>query len=55
VISALQEAASWDEFHTVMTTLESSSATVVSIAQTIRQVYERVTSTTPPILLQGAF
>ena len=55
MISTLQETASWDDFHIVMSTLESSSATTVNIAQTIRQVYDRVASTTPPILLQGTF
>jgi len=52
-IFALQETASWDDFYTVTTTLGSGSATAAGIAQTIRQVYDRVTSTTPPILLQG--
>jgi hypothetical protein len=54
VISALQETACWDDFYIVMATLESGSAAAVSIAQKICQVYNRVTSTTPPILLQGA-
>lgn len=53
VVSALQRAASWDDFHIVMTILESSSATAASMAQVIRRVYDRVTSTTPPVLLQG--
>ena len=53
-VSLLQQTASWGEFHTVMATLESGSATAANIAQDIRQVYDRVTSTTPPIFLRGA-
>ncbi|KAF9651347.1 P-loop containing nucleoside triphosphate hydrolase protein [Thelephora ganbajun] len=51
-ISALQQTASWDDFGVVTTALESNFATAESMAQAIRQVYDRVTSTTPPVLLQ---
>jgi hypothetical protein len=51
-IEVLQQTAFWDDFNIVMTALESNSATAASIAQAICQVYDRVTSTTPPILLQ---
>lgn len=53
-ISALQQTASWDDFDIVITTLESSSATADAMARAILQVYDRVISTAPPILLQGA-
>lgn len=53
VISALQQAASWDAFDVVMTALESSSATAASIAQAICQLYDRATATAPPVLLHG--
>jgi len=52
-ISTLQQTAPWDDFHIVMTTLESGSATAAGMVQEIRQVYGRITSTAPPILLQG--
>lgn len=52
-ISVLQQTASWDDFHIVVSTLESGSATAVNMAQAIRQVHDRVAFTTPSILLQG--
>jgi len=52
-ISVLNQTASWDDFDVVTNTLESSSATAKSITQAISQVYDRVISTVPPILLQG--
>ena len=54
-ISALQQTASWDDFDIVVTTLESSSTAVEGISQAILQVYDRVTSTAPPVLTQGAY
>ena len=54
-VSVLQQTASWDNFGIVMTTLGSSIATTKNMAQEVRRVYDRVTSTTPPILLQGAY
>jgi len=53
-ISALQETASWDDFDVVMATLELSFAAAEGMARAICQIYDRVTSTAPPILLQGA-
>lgn len=52
-VSSLQETASWGDFHTVMATLESTSVTATNIVREIRQVYDRVTSTTPPVFLRG--
>ena len=52
-VSVLQQTAAWDDFDIVMATLGSSTATAENLAQSARRVYDRVTSTTPPILLQG--
>lgn len=52
-VCVLQQTASWDDFDIVMTTLGSSTTTAENMAQAVRRVYDHVTSTTPPILLQG--
>lgn len=52
-VSLLQETASWGDFHIVMATLEPTSMTAANIAQEVHQVYDQVTSTTPPVFLRG--
>ena len=54
-VSVLQQTASWDDFDIVITTLGSSTATAENMVQAVCQVYDRVTSATPPILLQGTY
>jgi hypothetical protein len=52
--SVLQQAAAWDDFEAVAAALESGTVAAESTSQEICRVYDRVISTAPPILLQGA-